>query len=65
MSNIFAILMGIAMLATVVALLVGIFSMARGGDAARQYGNKIMWLRVYSQGAAVLFFALALLARGN
>jgi hypothetical protein len=63
MSNAFAILMGIAMLATVAALLVGIFGMARGGTFAKQYGNKLMWARVYCQGAALLFFTLAIVTR--
>ena len=63
MSNVFAALMGIAMLATVLAMVTGIFSMARGGAFAKKYGNKLMWARVYSQGAALLFFALAILTR--
>jgi hypothetical protein len=63
MSNLFTVLMLIAMLATVLALVVGIISMAKGGTFAKQYGNKIMWARVYSQGIALVCFALAILTR--
>lgn len=57
--------MGLAMLATLAVLTLGIFSMARGGAFAQKYGNKFMWARVYLQGAALLFFVLAVLARAG
>ena len=63
MSNLFAILMLIAMLATVGALVAGIFGMAKGGAFAKKYGNRLMWARVYCQGAALLFFSIAVLTR--
>lgn len=63
MTHAFSILMGLAMLATLAVLTMGIFSMARGGAFAKKYGNKFMWARVYLQGAALVFFALALMSR--
>ena len=49
------------MISVVVVLMVGIGFMAKGGDANRKYGNKMMVLRVSLQGLAlcvlgVLFF---------
>ena len=48
------------MAATAIALLVGIGLMARGGDANRKYGNKMMVMRVTLQGAALACVALLL-----
>lgn len=53
------------MIATLGVLVLGIFSMVRGGEFAKKYGNKLMWARVYCQGAALGFFALALLSRAG
>jgi uncharacterized membrane protein len=51
------ILLIVFMLATVVALVVGIFLMATGGARNTKYGNKVMWSRVYLQGAALVVLA--------
>ncbi|MFM9889551.1 MAG: HIG1 domain-containing protein [Rickettsiales bacterium] len=51
------------MLATVVALVVGIGLMARGGDANRKYGNKMMVARVAFQGLALGMLALLLMMK--
>ncbi len=51
------ILLIVLMLATVVALVVGIFLMATGGARNAKYGNKVMWSRVYLQGAALVVLA--------
>jgi hypothetical protein len=48
------------MLATVVVLVTGIVLMARGGEANRKYGNKMMVARVAFQGAALLVVVLLL-----
>lgn len=48
------------MAATAIALLVGITLMARGGEANRKYGNKMMVMRVTLQGAALACVALLL-----
>ncbi len=51
------------MVATVVVLVSGIVLMARGGEANRKYGNKMMVARVAFQGAALLVLVLLLLAK--
>ena len=65
MSQIFFILMLVAMLAVVASLFAGIVTMARGGEASARHGNRLMRWRVILQGVALLFFALALLSSGN
>ena len=61
MSTTFFTLMILMMLAVLGALGLGLFSMAKGGAFARKYGNRLMRLRVYLQGAALALFALAVL----
>lgn len=65
MTDTFSVLMVLAMILTLGVLVSGIYSMARGGDFAKKYGNKLMWARVYAQGAALLFFVLAIAGRGG
>lgn len=55
------ILLGILMLAVVLVLFIGLFSMIRGGEFNRRYGNKLMVARVGLQGAAVLMLGLLFL----
>ena len=51
----------IALAATVVVLLVGVVSMARGGEFDRQHSVQLMFTRVSLQGAVfVLIIAAAL-----
>lgn len=52
----------VAMFLALASLIVGIVSMAKGGEFNRKYGNKLMQLRVYMQGAALALFALAILS---
>ena len=52
-----------ALAGVVASLFVGIFSMVRGGDFNRRYGNVIMRVRVGSQALAVLFLTAAVLTR--
>jgi len=59
MSTTFAVLIVLAGLATLGALFVGIFSMTRGGDFNRKYGNRIMRLRVLLQFVAIALIALS------
>lgn len=61
MTNVFAFLTVLAMMAVVGALFIGLFAMAKGGDFDRKYGNKMMRLRVLLQGLALVLFALAVL----
>jgi hypothetical protein len=62
MSRTFFILMTIAMLATLAALIMGVFGMARGGKFNKKYGNKLMRARIFLQAAALGLFVLAILA---
>ena len=55
----------IAMLAVFVSMSIGIFLMAKGGEANLKYGNKLMRARVYLQGAALALFAIALTVGGE
>ena len=52
----------IALGATVVFLILGINSMAHGGEYDRVHGTRYMALRVAAQSAALLFLVLAMLA---
>ena len=49
------------LLATVGVLLLGLFSMARGGDFNRKYGNKLMRFRVAFQAVAILLVLVLIL----
>jgi hypothetical protein len=60
MSGTFFTLMILTMAAVLAALAAGIFGMAKGGEFNRKYGNKLMQLRVCMQGAAIVFFLLAI-----
>jgi hypothetical protein len=51
-----------AMIAAVGALLLGLVSMAKGGEFNRKYGNKLMRLRIVLQGLAILLFIVFMLA---
>ena len=65
MDGFVATLLIIAMLATLGVLLLGLFSMARGGDFNRRNSNRFMRWRVVLQGTAiVLFLLLVLVMRG-
>jgi len=57
-------LIPIVLAAVALVLFVGIFSMMRGGNFNRQYGNKLMRLRVGLQFAAILLIAIAALLAG-
>lgn len=59
------VMMIIAMIATTVVLMIGLVTLARGGEFARKYSNQMMRLRVFFQAAAVLFFVIALAASGS
>lgn len=64
MTGLAVILLGL-MIATAVVLVVGISLMARGGEANRKYGNKMMVARVTLQGLALGCVALLLLMKQN
>ncbi len=50
----------LALLATTITLGLGLLSMALGGSADQEFGEKFMWARIGIQGASVLLIALAL-----
>ena len=56
MESWFPVVIVAAMIAAVGALLLGVFSMAKGGEFNRKYGNKLMRARVALQGLAILLF---------
>ncbi|HXV25576.1 MAG TPA: twin transmembrane helix small protein [Alphaproteobacteria bacterium] len=51
-----------AMIAALGALLLGVVSMAKGGEFNRKYGNKLMRTRVALQGLAILLFIILMLS---
>lgn len=51
----------IALAATVAFLVLGINSMAHGGEYDRVHGTRYMVMRVAAQGAALAFLVLAML----
>ena len=50
------------LLATVLALATGIYSMAHGGEHDQVHSHRLMFARVGLQGVTVLFLLLALLS---
>jgi ABC-type glycerol-3-phosphate transport system permease component len=54
---VFALLI-IAMMITLGVLLLGLFSMARGGEFNKRNANKFMRWRVIAQGIAILLFII-------
>ena len=52
------ILMGIAMLVTVVVLMLGLLSLVKGGSFSQQWSNKLMRYRIIAQFCAIMLFAV-------
>ncbi len=64
MTTILNTLVVIALAGTLAVLFAGVFTMARGGEFSRKWGNKLMRARVATQGLAILLLlALFLLNR--
>lgn len=59
MQTALTIIIVLALLSVVTTLGLGLFSMARGGELASKYGNKLMRLRVGLQLLAVLLIGAA------
>lgn len=57
----FGVFVVLAMLATVVALGMGIVSMARGGEYDQQHGTQLMGWRVGLQAATLVLLVVALI----
>lgn len=60
MNTAFMILLGIAMIAVLVSLFVGLFAMGKESEKAKALSQKMMRARVYLQCAAIIFFILAM-----
>ena len=65
MSTFVTVLLVAAMFGTLGVVLVGVFSMARGGEFNRRYSNKLMRARVALQFIALVLFALIMLVVGK
>ena len=65
MSTFVFFLIPVALAATLIALGVGIYSLAKGGAFARENGNKLMRLRVAAQAIAIALMALFLILIGK
>jgi hypothetical protein len=59
------ILVAIATLAVAIVLLIGLYSLWRGGDFARSYSNKLMRLRIALQFFAILVILAVLYFSGR
>ncbi|MBX7145874.1 MAG: twin transmembrane helix small protein [Alphaproteobacteria bacterium] len=55
----------IVMFATLIALFLGIFTMIKGGEVSKKYGNFFMRWRVGLQGLAIVLFILLILFNMN
>jgi hypothetical protein len=58
--NTFSIIaLSLSLIAVVAVLGLGVFSMLKGGEFNKKYGNKLMRLRILFQGLALALLALA------
>jgi hypothetical protein len=62
--DIFVVLVVLALVATAVSLVLGMQSMARGGEYDRQHSGRYMTLRIAAQGIAFVLLLVALLVKG-
>jgi len=58
-------LLGFAMFATLIILVVGLVGFARTGAFYKKHSNNLMRARVIGQGVALLIFALIMLLAGR
>ena len=61
MNTLIGFLLAGALLTTLGVLFAGLVTMARGGEANRKHGNRLMRWRVIAQGTAIAIFAVAML----
>jgi hypothetical protein len=59
MTDIFSLLIPIALAAVLIALAFGLFALFKGGDFGRSYSNRLMRLRVLLQFVAILVLVAA------
>ena len=50
----------LALVATILAMALGLLAMAGGGDLDRKVSTPLMWIRIIAQAVAVLLLLLAL-----
>ncbi len=65
MAGFFDALVPFALGAVVIVLLIGLFSLFKGGDFGRSYSNKLMRWRVLLQFIAIVVMMTALYFRGS
>ncbi len=65
METILPFLLGLAMVATLVILVVGLVGFARNGPFYQKHSNNLMRLRILGQGLALLIFGLIMLLVGS
>jgi hypothetical protein len=63
MNNFLLMALVVVMIAVVLTLAVGIISMTRGGPFNQKYGQRLMRMRVFLQGVALILFAMILLSK--
>lgn len=62
LKSVLAVLIAMALAATLLILLSGVFTMLRGAEFNKRYGNIMMRARVISQGVAILLLVAYFLA---
>lgn len=65
MDSILPFLLGLAMVATLIILVVGLVNFARNGPFYQKHSNNMMRARVIGQGVALLIFAAIMLLAGK
>ena len=58
-------LLGLAMVATLIILVVGLIGFARNGPFYQKHSNNLMRLRILGQGLALAIFALIMFMFGS
>jgi len=61
--DVFVIIIVIALIATSLAMTIGISAMGSGGHVDEEFSTKLMWIRVGLQGLTVALLLLALYLR--
>jgi hypothetical protein len=61
--DILTIVVVLALVATVITMLMGVFSMGAGGNVDEYAGERLMWARIVLQGLAALLMIVALVLR--
>ena len=65
MGTLINILIGVAMLAVVASLVIGVLSMLKGGEAGRANSNRFMRYRVMAQAVAVILLTVGFIYKAS